>query len=324
MSDFQSKPLAVTGATGWVGQSALHELQLMLDPAQFRQQVKAYASKPGSLRTTAYQRDHQFDYPVLSLSELPEHAVKQPFGGIFHAAFFPRSGLEVVGVDSYISINREITRLVCEAITHSPGVRVVNISSGAASSFDGDLSGYGDKMLANPYGALKHEEEGRIRDLTASLILRIYSLTGRFMTNPEIYALGDFLLKARDKQQIILKSKNRVVRGFGHSANISALAWAWVKSDHPPLESPLATVSDETDLNDLAQKVSRLFNLPEPVSSLDATLTPNIYSANSAPFLSFLAEYGLPASTMDEQIADTARGLSVAHQADEGSQSHPA
>lgn len=314
MSNFQSKPIAVTGATGWVGKSALHELQLMLGPSLFRELVKAYASKSGSLRTTAYGRDDQFDFPIYSLADFPEHAVQEPFGAIFHAAFFPRSGLDIVGVDSYISINREITRLVCEAITHSPGGRVVNISSGAASSFDGDLLGYGEKMLANPYGALKHEEEGRIRDLTPSLILRIYSLTGRFMTNPEIYALGDFLLKARDKQQIILKSKNLVVRGFGHAANICASAWAWAKGDQPPLESPLATVSDETDLNDLAQNVSRLFNLPEPVSSLDRALTPNIYSADSALFLAFLAEYGLSASTMDQQIADTATGLSAAHQ----------
>jgi nucleoside-diphosphate-sugar epimerase len=324
MSDFQSKPLAVTGATGWVGKSALHELQLLLNPGQFRLQVKAYASKPGSLRTTAYGQDQQFDYPVYPLAELPQHAVKEPLGGIFHAAFFPRSGLEVVGVESYISINREITRLVCEAITHSAGVRVVNISSGAAASFDGVISGYGDKMLANPYGALKHEEERRIRELTPSLILRIYSLTGRFMTNPEIYALGDFLLKARDQQQIILKSRNRVVRGFGHAANICASAWAWANSNHPPLESPLATVSDETDLNELARKVSNLFHLPEPVSSLDSALTANIYSTDSAPFLGFLADYGLSASTMDEQIIDTATGLSASHQAGEGSRSHPA
>ncbi|MBW4530097.1 MAG: hypothetical protein KME02_05325 [Aphanothece saxicola GSE-SYN-MK-01-06B] len=310
MSDFQSKPIAVTGATGWVGKSALHELQLTLEPNLFRQYVKAYASKSGSLCTTAYGRDHQFDYPVFSLAELPEHAVKDPFGSIFHAAFFPRSGLDVVGVDSYIAINREITRLVCDAVTHSPGVRVVNISSGAASSFDGELPGYGDKLLQNPYGALKHEEEKRIGDLTGSLILRIYSLTGRFMTNPQIYALGDFLLKARDKTQIILKSKNRVVRGFGHASNISALAWAWAKSDHAPLQSPLATVSHETDLNELAQKVSKMFNLPEPVSSLDSALSPNIYSADTTPFLAFLGEFGLSASTMEEQIADTAMGLS--------------
>lgn len=321
MSDFQSKPIAVTGATGWVGKTALHELQLILEPDVFRQQVRAYASKSGLLSTTAYGHNQQFDYPVYPLAELPEHAKIEPYGYLFHAAFFPRSGLEAVGVNSYISINREITSFVCEAIVHSPGVRAVNISSGAAAVFDHTIPASDDKIADNPYGALKYEEEARIRDLTDSLILRIYTLSGRFMSNPEIYALGDFLLKARDSSQIILKSKNRVVRGFGHAGNIAASAWAWLASNHPPLSTPLATVSEETDLTSLAQSVSRLFRLPEPVSSIDVALTPNIYSSDSALFLEFLRSYGLSPLTLDEQIIDTATGLDVAIQADEGSQS---
>jgi len=324
MSDFQAKPIAVTGATGWVGKTALHELQLLLEPGVFRQQVRAYASKPGLLRTTAYGQDQQFDYPVYPLAELPEHAKNEPYGYLFHAAFFPRSGLEAVGVDSYIAINRQITTSVCEAIVQSAGVRAVNISSGAAAAFDHTVPASEEKIAENPYGALKYEEEVRIRDLTDSLILRIYTLSGRFMTNPEIYALGDFLLKARERTQIILKSKNRVVRGFGHAGNISASAWSWLTSDHPPIASPLATVSVETDLTGLAQRVSQLFSLPEPVSSVDVALTPNIYSSDSAPFLAFLQTYGLSAWTLDEQIADTATGLDVAIQADGESQSRPA
>lgn len=309
MSEFHSKPIAVTGATGWVGKTALHELQRLLAPDVFRQQVRAYASKPGLLSTTAYGQDQSFDYPVHPLADLPEQAKQEPFGYLFHGAFFPRSGLDAVGVDAYIAINREITRLVCEALVHSPGVRAVNISSGAAAAFDHTGPASEEKIAENPYGALKYEEEVRIRELTASLILRIYTLSGRFMTNPEIYALGDFLLKARDGSQIILKSKNRVVRGFGHAGNIVASAWAWLASDHPPLEGPLATVSEETDLTSLAQRVSRLFSLPEPVSSVDLGLTPNVYSSDPAPFLDFLSTHGLSAWTLDEQITDTAAGL---------------
>jgi nucleoside-diphosphate-sugar epimerase len=309
MSEFHSKPIAVTGATGWVGKSALHELQRLLAPDAFRRQVRAYASKPGMLRTTAYGQDQQFDYPVHPLAELPEHAKKEPYGYLFHAAFFPRSGLDAVGVEAYIAINREITRLVCGAIEHSPGVRVVNISSGAAAAFDRPVPASEDQIAENPYGALKNEEEVRIRELTASLILRIYTLSGRFMTNPEIYALGDFLLKARDGSQIILKSRNRVVRGFGHAGNIAASAWAWMAGNQPPIETPLATVSEETDLTSLAQRVSSLFSLPEPVSSVDPALTPNVYSSDPAPFLEFLSTHGLSVLTLDEQITDTAAGL---------------
>ena len=110
---------------------------------------------------------------------------------------------------------------------------------------------------------------------------------------------GDFLLKARDGSQIILKSKNRVVRGFGHAGNIVASAWAWLASNQPPLEAPLATVSEETDLTSLAQRVSRLFSLPDPVSSVDLGLTPNVYSSDPAPFLDFLSTHGLSAWTLD-------------------------
>ena len=301
--------MAITGATGWVGKTALHELQRLLAPDVFRQQVLAYASKPGLLSTTAYGHDQAFDYPVHPLAELPEHAKQEPFGYLFHGAFFPRSGLDAVGVDAYIAINREITGLVCKAIVHSPGVRVVNISSGAAAAFDHTVPATEDQIAANPYGALKYEEEVRIRELTASLILRIYTLSGRFMTNPEIYALGDFLLKARDNSQIILKARNRVVRGFGHAGNITASAWAWLAGSHPPLEAPLATVSEETDLTSLAQRVSRLFSLPEPVSSVDPALTANVYSSDPSPFLDFLSTYGLSPLTLDEQITDTAAGL---------------
>ena len=80
--------IVVTGATGWVGRTALHELQRILPKDIFLNHVRAFASKNSQISASFYDCNTQV--PILPLKELPFFAKKNKISAIFHSAFLRR------------------------------------------------------------------------------------------------------------------------------------------------------------------------------------------------------------------------------------------
>lgn len=59
----------VTGATGWMGRSVLHELQKLIPPNCFNDRVFAFGSKSGTVYSTAYENNSKISIPIYSLSD---------------------------------------------------------------------------------------------------------------------------------------------------------------------------------------------------------------------------------------------------------------
>jgi nucleoside-diphosphate-sugar epimerase len=302
--------LFVTGATGWIGRTALHELQQLLGPETFSRRVRAFASRSRTIASTGFADGVERAITVAPLADLPVIASHEPIGTLLHTAFVTREHVERVGVEAYISVNRGITDLVCRALQTSPSARAVVISSGAAAALD-SVSSLEEHIHADPYGVLKREEELRLGEFENTLVLRAYAVSGRFMRDPGNFALGNFLLRALDGLPIVIKAPMPVIRGYGHAGDMINLAFRWLWSDRLPPAHPIAVVSQEFALLELASVISSLYNLPPILSAFDPTLPPNLYTADPVNYLNMLHEMGTAPLSMEKQIFDTAFGLKL-------------
>jgi nucleoside-diphosphate-sugar epimerase len=307
-SVFVDRMLIVTGATGWFGRTALHELQRLLGPEAFQRRVRAFASRSRTIASTGFVDGVERAIPVAPLAELPELAAREPIDALLHTAFLTREYVERVGVQAYISVNRGITDLVCRSLEAAPAARAVVISSGAAAALD-DVATLEEHLHADPYGVLKSEEERRLGETADTLVLRAYAVSGRFMRDPEQYALGDFLLRALDGLPIEIKAPMPVIRGYGHAGDMVNLAFRWLGSKHLPPAYPIAAVSHEVSLLELASLISSLYDLPPPSSAIDTSLSPNHYSADPKPYINILEKFSIVPHSLQGQILDTFSGL---------------
>ena len=93
---------------------------------------------------------------------------------------------------------------------------ILTTSSGAAAVFDGAEV---DRKVTHM--ALKQEEEqlwrrsGAVRMAT---VFRVYAASGRFIKDPKVFALSDFLSRALAGEQIEIRSERPVLRSYvcGH------------------------------------------------------------------------------------------------------------
>ncbi len=301
--------LVVTGATGWVGRTAVHELQRLLSPEQFLSRVRLFASRSGSILSSSYAELVPFRIPVFPLKDLPALSSSEALQAVLHTAFLTRDRVGQVGQQDYVDTNRWITSQVASALTAAPDARAVVISSGAAAVHDHDS---GRDLVADPYGVLKWEEEQMLSSLLpTSLVLRLYALSGQFIREPSRFALGDFLLKAIRKESIRLDSANPVLRSYANAGDITAFAWRWLLNGNVKNSSKvLAATSCTTNLFDLASLITRLYDLPSMQSKMDPAAAPNSYTADSDPFVAAMHDHDLLPMSMEQQVIDTFNGLS--------------
>lgn len=300
--------LVITGATGWVGRTAAHELQRLLSPDQFLSRVRLFASRTGSILSSGYTDVAPFLIPVFPLKDLADLASLEPLNAVLHTAFLTRDRVAQVGQDDYVATNRWITAQVASALTAAPNARAVVISSGAAAFHDHDS---GRDLVADPYGVLKWEEEQMLSSLLpASLVLRLYALSGQFIREPSRFALGDFLLKAMHKESIRLDSANPVLRSYANAGDIAAFAWRWLLNGNVKNSNKvLAATSFTTNLFDLASLITRLYDLPPMQSNMDPAAAPNSYTADSDQFIAAMHDHDLLPMSMEQQVIDTFNGL---------------
>jgi len=297
--------IIITGATGWLGRSFLDALQQNVPASRFNSQVLAIGSKPGTLQSTAYPQELEIQIPVFSLEELPDLVADKPIF-LVHAAFLTKDRLSAYGYREFTRINQSITRIVCDAISRASSARVVQISSGAALV---SLERKEDSLESakDPYGFLKLQEESLVSALAETQVLRIFALSGRFIGNPQAYALGDFLLNALKGSVIKIQAKTPVVRGYVNASDVAKCALGWLFSGDP-FFPPCAAVNEIVSLSSLARRISHMYNLP-PAKIPDLDGIPSSYSHSPLGFIEMCLKYAVSPKSLNEQILDTADGI---------------
>lgn len=300
----KSKRWILTGASGWFGRTALYEYEQLHGPEALRRDVIAYSSKD---RLVDIDSPHG---PIQSLP-LDELDAESNADGLIHLAFLTRDRLAAVGLQRYIQANRAITARVASFIERNPKIPIITTSSGAAAVFE---SGSLD-LEDNPYAALKREEEDLWQKNSAermATVFRVYAASGRFIKDPKMFALSDFLTRAIRGEQIEIRSKRPVIRSYVHVGTMMRLFWAMLAK--PLYNSGIQDVDavlETLTLVDLAQVISEHWHLPSPIYSIDDPFTTDNYQSDSCKFRSLLKNYNINAPSLIEQLTETLIYLKV-------------
>lgn len=293
----------LTGASGWFGRTALWEYEQRHGPEALRRDVIACAS---TARPIDIGSPHG---PVAGVALESLDSVSDA-GGLIHLAFLTRDRVAAVGLERYIAGNRAITARVADFIGRHPGIPIVTTSSGAAAVFDGaavDLQG-------DPYAGLKQEEEELWRRSGAermAMVFRVYAASGRFIKDPKVFALSDFLSRALAGERIEIRSERPVIRSYVHVGTMMRLLWAMLAAPAGPGFRQVDAVLQTVTLVELAEAISELWGLPEPCFRINPSLPADDYRADSGTFRELLRHYGIAAPDLREQLQETARHMAA-------------
>jgi nucleoside-diphosphate-sugar epimerase len=291
----------LTGASGWFGRTALWEYEQRHGPEALRRDVVACAS-------TAKAIDFGSAHGPLQAVGLEALDSIGEAGGLIHLAFLTRDRVKALGVDRYIKTNRAITARVAHFIGRNPGIPILTTSSGAAAVFD---SGAVD-LTGNPYAALKHEEEERWRRSGAdrlAVVFRVFAASGRFIKDPKVFALSDFLCRALAGERIEIRSERPVIRSYVHVGTMMRLFWAMLEHPGGPGFRQVDAAMQTVSLVELAEVITALWDLPAPLFRIDPSLPADDYRADSAPFRQLLKDYEIEAPDLAEQLQETAQHM---------------
>jgi nucleoside-diphosphate-sugar epimerase len=289
----------LTGASGWFGRTALWEYEQLYGAEALRSDVVACAS---SAKEIDIGSPHG---PVQAVGMEALDTIGEA-SGLIHLAFLTRDRVAAFGVEPYIEANRAITARVADFINRNPAIPILTTSSGAAAVFDNGVV----NLSGNPYAALKQEEEELWRNSGAermAAVFRVYAATGRFIKGPKVFALSDFLCKALAEQRIEIRSEGPVIRSYVHVGTMTRLFWSMLAQPGGPGFVQVNAAMQTLSLVELAEAISAVWGLPDPLFRIDPSLPIDDYRADSGPFLALLREHGIEVPGLEEQLRETAQ-----------------
>jgi nucleoside-diphosphate-sugar epimerase len=283
----------VTGASGWLGRTAL-DLLAPLNPP-----ILALASRARVIRVG----DCQIDCRVWDDREVAAFAPTV----VLDCAFVTRDRVASMPLGEYVEVNRTLTGRLLSA-TRLPGVRLaLTVSSGAAVYPQDALDG---PIEDNPYGYLKREAEQRLLQVAAEsgavpVVVRAWSISGAHMQKPENYALGS-MIRAADAGAIRITARRPVFRRYVLADELLALGIA--EGGVGP-----ATIDSGGELVEMAELATRIAAIVNP----DAVVTrdevdprdSDRYHSDGEGWERRCKKWDLASAPLDRQIEITARGV---------------
>ena len=283
----------ITGASGWVGRTALDLLAPLGLPT---------LPVAGRARTISVG-GREIDCRIWDDDEVAAFAPTV----VLDCAFLTRDRVADMLLADYVATNRILTeRLVFAA--KLPGVRLaLTVSSGAAvyphDAFDGPLED-------NPYGYLKREAEQLLAQAAGEsgavpVVARAWSISGAHVQKPRGYALGSMILDA-DAGAIRIMARRPVFRRYVLAEELLALGLA--EGSVGP-----ATIDSGGELVEMAELAAHVAAVVRP----DAEITrgdidphdPDRYHSDGLDWEKLCQRWGLVSGQLDYQIAITARGV---------------
>lgn len=295
---------AITGASGWLGQTALRLLATAIPAEQFQRRVAAYASAP---KTVSLPDGRLVE--AQPLEDLGRGVGDDTF--VLHFAYLTRDRA-AEGVPEYVAGNCTITGHVLAAV--EKGVAgLVLASSGAVYAPDGSLS---TDLPGNPYGTLKHFDEmifarAAQETGTSCAVARIFALGGAAMTKPNRYALGDLVASTLDGLPLTIRAAHPVFRSYAWADDVIALGLLSMLSGLGQFVV-FDSGGDVVEIGVLAERVRRVLGRPDlPIlrPDLDPEAPEDRYVGDRTVWDSLSLQHGLRTAGLDDIIRDTARGL---------------
>lgn len=283
----------VTGASGWLGRTALDLLATTGLP------VHAIASRARAI---------EIGRTSVAIQEWDDGAVRD-FAPtvVLDCAFLTRDRTSDVPLTEYVATNRLLTERMLFA-ARLPDVRlVVTVSSGAAVYPTDAARGTLDE---NPYGFLKREAEHQLAAAvvgtpTVPIVARAWSISGAHVQKPENYALGSMIRAAADGR-IHIASSRRVFRRYALAEELLAIAIAEGGVGPATVDSG----GELVEMQELATRIARVVRPDATITRAELTASDaDEYHSDGRDWQARCERWGLAPVSLDEQIALTARGI---------------
>ena len=196
--DEEPSQYIIYGANGWLGRSALKSIIdncLNLDSTK----ILLIGSRTSNIQIAG------LNFRIFEQSEAFQSI--QENGCFYNAAFLRKEKLVSLGFKKYVKENNSISNYADSVINSKKLSSFINISSGAARAFDVDKK----SIDVEPYGYLKKYWEERFVNAcqeyrTQSINCRVYSVSGQYINEFKNLALTNFILQAKNKKKIEVKS----------------------------------------------------------------------------------------------------------------------
>jgi nucleoside-diphosphate-sugar epimerase len=283
----------VTGASGWLGRTALDLLAPLGLPAL------ALAGRPRTIRVG----DREVECRGWDEREVAAFAPTV----VLDCAFLTRDRVADMSLDEYVAVNRGLTDRLVYA-TRLPGVRLaLTVSSGAAVYPHDALDG---PIEDNPYGYLKREAELRLAQAAAEtgavpVVARAWSISGAHVQKPQAYALGS-MIRAADSGAIRIMARRPVFRRYVLAEELLSVAIAEGGVGPATIDSG----GELVEMAELAARVAAVVN-PDAVITRDEVdpANPDRYHSDGRDWERRCLSRGFHGATLERQIEITARGV---------------
>jgi nucleoside-diphosphate-sugar epimerase len=283
----------VTGASGWLGRTALDMLAPLGLP------TLALTSRARIIRVG----DCDIECRVWDEREVAAFAPTV----VLDCAFLTRDRVADMPLDEYVAANRALTECLVYA-TQLPGVRLaLTVSSGAAVHPNDALDGL---IEDNPYGYLKREAEHRLVQAAADsgavpVVVRAWSISGAHVQKPQGYALGSMIRDA-DLGAIRITARRLVFRRYVLAEELLAVGIAEGGVGPATIDSG----GELVEMADLAARIAAVVR-PDAVISRDEVDLgdPDRYHSDGQDWKRRRQRWDLASASLDWQIEITARGV---------------
>lgn len=285
--------ILVTGASGWLGRTALDLL------APLRLPTLALASVARTIRVG----DREIECRVWDDREVAAFAPTV----VLDCAFLTRDRVADLSLDDYVGANRTLTERLVFA-TRLPDVRLaLTVSSGAAVYPSDALQG---PIEDNPYGYLKREAEYRLAEAAEQsgavpVVARAWSISGAHVQKPQGYALASMIRDAHAGAIRIMARRN-VFRRYVLADELLAMGIAEGSIGAATIDSG----GELVEMGELAARVASVVR-PEAIISrgeVDPS-NPDRYHSDGQDWAERCQRWDLTSAPLDAQIEITARGV---------------
>ena len=295
----ESKIIAITGATGWLGRNILDVLQQNIPIEEFNEKVVAFGSKEQFIYSTAYE-NNKLKIPVYPLNTISRQLSNKNID-LIHTAFLTPKKIKNIGSEEFKKQNNEIISCINKLVHEHNELKLVFFSSGISKK-EIDYENESKSLYKN---FKKHEESLLKKSPNLKLNLRIYAMTGKFSHKPYDYALTNFIEDAIKYKKIKLKNNGRVIRGFCNAQDLAKVAYCWIKSNDNSSYESIDAISHITSIENLAKITAKLYKSSVIFPNNNNCKSDDYYFDNPYNFINLLKKYKVKRISLIDQIIST-------------------
>jgi nucleoside-diphosphate-sugar epimerase len=263
--------IAILGASGWIGRECVYLLNSLIGK-DFHKKVVLISSSSKNFRVG------QNSFQTVSIND---QLKIENIDLLIDFAFLTQDKMLNLGQKAYVELNQNLNKDKETLINRFKPKYIYYASSGAADRSVLLRTSSDSKRI---YGELKIEAEESLLDISkvigSKLLLnRIWSLSGKFMLEPNKYAIGNFITQAMNSRKICINSSDQVFRSYIDANDLLKLCLGHLLEGNSGL---LNSGGHRTSFLDLAKMIYLEFKIREELNPnlIVKNLEEDYYSPN--------------------------------------------